>query len=230
LGNILVRFATKLPLVIIPTKYGVLATPPVSPKAQMFGTYERSALRVIKSTLRPNDVFVDVGAHAGYYTLICARLAKKVIAFEPSPSNCKFLRFNIFLNRLKNVTPVSAAVSDFNGHAKLYVPKQGGRRLTDQGTLVFEGEGAADVHVVMLDTFLEHLNHPSVIKIDVEGAELNVINGALQTLAKGVRLVLVELHSSEHKSQIIELLSDLHYVAVEKDKFLFFSYSNRYAC
>lgn len=213
----------KLPLVIIPTRDGILVTPPLSPKAQMEGTYESCAIAFLKSALRPVDVFVDIGAHAGYYTLIGARLAKEVIAFEPNPSNYKFLRFNIFLNRLRNVTAVSAAVSNFNGHAKLCVPKQGGRSQTNLSTLVCEGKDAVDVHVVMLDTFLEHLTHPSVIKIDVEGAELDVIKGALQLLANGVRLVIVELHSSEHKSQIIKLLSRLHYVTIERSKFLFSS-------
>jgi FkbM family methyltransferase len=222
LDSILVKFATKLPLVIIPTKYGVLVTPPVSPKAQMLGTYEPSALRVIKSILRSDDVFVDVGAHAGYYTLVCARLAKKVIAFEPNSSNCKFLRFNVLINKLKNVIAVRAAVSDFNGHAELYIPKRGARTLSDQGTLVHEGKRSVEVPVVTLDTFFEHIDKPSVIKIDVEGAELNVIKGALKTIVKGVRLIIVEIHSSDVKVPITELLRDLGYVVCEKSKFLFF--------
>ncbi len=189
----------------------------------MLGTYECLALRVIKSTLKPDDVFVDVGAHAGYYTFICAKLAKKVLAFEPNPSNCKFLRFNIIINKLKNVIVVKAAVSDFNGHAELYIPTRGGRNLTDQGTLIHKGKGSVEVPVVTLDTFFEHMDKPSVIKIDVEGAELNVIKGALKTIAKGVRLVIVEIHSSDMKIPIIELLHDLGYVVCEKSKFLFFT-------
>lgn len=190
--------------------------------AQIVGTYERSALRVMKSTLQPDDVFVDVRAHVGYYVLICARLAKRVIAFEPNSSNCKFLHFNVLINRLKNVIAVRAAVSDFNGHMELYIPKRGGRTLTDQGTLVHVHTGSVEVSVVTLDAFFEHIDKPNVIKIDVEGAELNVIRGALRTIAKGVRLIIVEIHSSDVKIPIIELLQDLGYVVCEKGRFLFF--------
>jgi FkbM family methyltransferase len=220
--NILAKFAMRLPLVVIPVRDGILVTPPVSPKAQMQGTYESDAVAFLEFTLRSVDVFVDVGAHAGYYTLMAARLAKEVIAFEPNPSNYKFLRFNIFLNRLDNVKAVGAAVSDFNGHAKLYVPKQGGRSLTDRATLAYEGEDSVEVPVVTLDTFLEHIDSPSVIKIDVEGDELNIIKGALKTIAKGVRLIIVEIHSSDVKMPIIELLRNLGYMMREKGKFLFF--------
>ncbi|MEM3709051.1 MAG: FkbM family methyltransferase [Nitrososphaerales archaeon] len=162
------------------------------------------------------------GAHAGYYTLICARLAKKVIAFEPNPSNCKFLRFNVLINKLDNVMVVRAAVSDFNGHAELYIPQTRGRTLTDQSTLVYKGQGSIEVPVVTLDTFFEHIDKPDVIKIDVEGAELNVVKGALKTIAKGVRLIIVEIHSSDVKIPIIELLQGLGYMVHEKSKFTFF--------
>jgi FkbM family methyltransferase len=212
----------RLPLVVIPVKAGILVTPPVSPKAQMQGTYESDAVAFLESTLRSVDVFIDVGAHVGYYTLMGARLAKEVIAFEPNPSNYKFLRFNVFLNRLNNVKAVGAAVSDFNGHAKLYLPKQGKRSLSDQGTLAYEGKDSVEVPVVMLDTFLERIDSQSVIKVDVEGAELNVIKGALKTIAKGVRLIIVEIHSSDVKISVIQLLQDLGYIVCGKSKFLFF--------
>jgi hypothetical protein len=87
--------------------------------------------------------------------------------------------------------------------------------------LAYEGEDSVEVPVVMLDTFLQHIDRPSVIKIDAEGAELNIIKGALKTSAKGVRSIIVEIHSSDLKIPIIELLQDLGYVVCEKSKFLF---------
>lgn len=217
------RTLTRFPFVVIPTKYGILLTPPASPKAQMLGTYESYAFTRIKSVLGPNDTFVDIGAHAGYYTLMSSRLAKNVVAFEPNPSVYKLLRLNILLNGVKNVIAIRAAVSDFDGWGKFYIPKKGGISLTSQGTLLTKAKDSVDVPVVMLDTVLEHIGQPSVIKIDVEGAELNVIKGCLRTLAKGVRLLVIELHynTPTAKNLIVELLQGLGYITSEKNKFLF---------
>lgn len=222
------KLIAKLPLVVIPTKYGILITPPISPKAQMMGTYEDSAFAIIESTLRSGDVFVDVGAYAGYYTISCAKLIGKkgkVIAFEPNLFNYKVLCFNISLNRLKNVIAVRSAVFDFDGRGRLSIPRKEGISLTDQGSLVHRSEVSINVPLVMLDTFLERIEvQPDIVKIDVEGAELNVIKGGLRTLAKGVKLVVIESHTAAMRETLVELLSKLGYVAFEESKFLLFTH------
>jgi arsenate reductase-like glutaredoxin family protein len=83
---------------------------------------------------------------------------------------------------------------------------------------------AIDVPVLMLDTVLERMGvQPDVVKIDAEGAELNIIKGVLKTIAKGIRLIVVESHRSDAKLSIKELLQNLGYVMSEESKFLFFS-------
>jgi FkbM family methyltransferase len=132
------------------------------------------------------------------------------------------LRLNVSLNRLKNVIAIRSAVADFNGTAKLHIPRVKGIKLTDQGTLIHRAGQIIEVPAVMLDTALERMNiQPDVIKIDVEGSELEVVEGSLQTLARGVQLVVIELHRSDARKHIIELLSNLDYAISEKGKFLF---------
>ncbi|MHA1665023.1 MAG: FkbM family methyltransferase [Candidatus Njordarchaeales archaeon] len=222
ISKVLESFIASLPFVIVPTSYGIFITPPASPKAQMLGTYEPTVSQIIKSSLETGDIFIDVGAHAGYYTLMCARLAKKVIAFEPNPINYKFLYFNILLNRLKNVVAVKAAVSDFDGYGELNVPYQKGKVLTSQSSLIHRGERTFNVRVVTLDKILDsiHITQPFIIKIDVEGAELNVIKGALRTLSKGVKLVIIETHSTYAKNSIVELLKTINYRVSIKNKYV----------
>ena len=163
-----------------------------------------------------------MGAHAGYYTLMCARLAKKVIAFEPNPVNYRFLYLNILLNRLKNVVAVKAAVSDFNGYGELNIPYRMGKLLTSQGSLVRRGGKTVKVPVVTLDKIFGSIYplQSFIIKIDVEGAELNVIKGALEILSKGVKLVIIETHSIYAKNSIAELLKSINYRVFIKDRYL----------
>ena len=210
ISKVLESFIARFPFVIVPTKYGIFVTPPASPKAQMLGTYELTVSKIIKSSLGTDDVFVDVGAHAGYYTLMCAKLAKEVVAFEPNPTNYRFLILNILINGLKNVVAIKAAVSDFDGYGELNIPISKGKPLTSQGSLVHGGGKTINVPVVTLDKIFDSLdlNQPFhlLIKIDVEGAELNVIKGAIKTLNKGVKLVIIETHNTYTKNSIVELL------------------------
>jgi FkbM family methyltransferase len=195
----------------------------------MIGTYENSTFQMIEPILKPGDVFVDVGAHAGYYTLLVQHLVKrngKIISFEPNPSNFKYLFLTASVNYMKNVVLCRAAVSDFNGAAKLYIPKFIGHNSTSEGSLdshVNDAVDSVDVPVVTLDSISKRMKvQPDVIKIDVEGAEVNVIKGALQTLAKGVKLVVIEMHTPNSKRDIIELLKPFNYTLIEKDRYYYF--------
>ena len=153
------------------------------------GTYERTELAFVLGRLRPGDTFLDVGAHIGYFSLPAAlRVGPRgrVIAVEPVAASAALLRRNVVLNRFENVDVIEAAASNRDGEATLRICADSEMWASIRsGT--FDNE-AATVSVPMrsLDGILAERGWPAVagIKIDVEGAESDVLRGADETLRR----------------------------------------------
>jgi FkbM family methyltransferase len=158
---------------------------------------EYEALRL---STRPGDVVFDVGANVGAYTVLFAQWvgpAGHVFAFEPVPSIARSLRAQLALNRMGDrVTVIEAAVINHAGTLALSAPGHAGinRRALPQD----DAAQRLVVPAVSLDLFCaERGVVPGLIKIDVEGAELDVLRGARDTLAAMPgRRVFIEWHPS----------------------------------
>lgn len=127
---------------------------------------------------------MDIGANIGYYTILAATLAGpqgRVLAFEPQPAIRELLNANLALNRLSNVTVLPCALSDRTGTVRFCVPKPGNESM---GSLRFNGRFEADCEIEVqarrLEDVLEAANCHRVdfVKLDAEGAELPILNGA----------------------------------------------------
>jgi len=137
--------------------------------------------------LRPGDLFVDVGANVGLYSMIAAECGAEVIAFEPAADMAAACERNLARNRVKG-TVVRAAVADRSGRTNLAGPDPNRRRLV----LDAIGDDADTVDVVRLDDALAS-RAPTGIKVDVEGFERLVVQGGIGTLASpGLRAVQLE--------------------------------------
>jgi FkbM family methyltransferase len=172
---------------------------PVQRRLYFFGDYdERREADLISRVLDPGEVFWDVGANLGYFTLLAAACLKntgRVAAFEPGCSTFEVLEKNISLNPFANILLVPLAVSDREGEALLYTTAgsaDGRANLFRGGADQTESER---VRTVTLDGWRrgEGLPGPDFIKLDVEGAELAALTGARQTLSQGDPLLLVEM-------------------------------------
>ena len=178
------------------------------------GTFERAEQDVFARTIRPGDVVYDLGANVGFYTLLAAKLAGptgRVVAFEPVPRNLGYLRRHLALNHREDVTVVAAAVSDRSGTARF---RDGPAHTV--GTLAADGgSDGYDVDVVALDDYTASpatvLPAPRVIKIDVEGAEADVLRGAHRVLRTVRPIVLLSTHSTALRLECIALLRDADY-------------------
>lgn len=172
------------------------------------GTYEREQTRLFEQHVRSGATVLDVGAHVGYYTLISAVLAGpsgRVHAFEPNPRNAEFLRRHVRINRLDNVRVEQAAVSDGAGTARFDFG-------TGSGTGHLADAGALEVRTLRLDDYCaEHGLAPAVIKIDVEGAEVSVLQGARETLARHRPVVFLSTHGPEVHRASLAFLRELGY-------------------
>jgi len=171
-----------------------------------FGSGDSPFLNELFASLRPDDVFYDIGANVGTIACIAAdELPEgKVFAFEPLPDNARELRKNFRLNDIDGDV-FAVALSDENGETEMLVDTQ----EDDPGsTNPISPERASSgffrtrddrvgVRMVRGDDLIEEeaLPIPNVIKFDVEGAELKAINGMRETLAhKDCRVVHCEVH------------------------------------
>ncbi|MEM1690719.1 MAG: FkbM family methyltransferase [Thermofilaceae archaeon] len=153
---------------------------------------EGSVDLAIRRMLRSGDVFVDVGANVGYYTLLAARKGCKVIAVEPVPQTLAVLRINLRLNRLEDlVTIVGKCAWSSRGHVKLAIPQ--GKFFGLASAVLNRGKGATvDIECVDLDGVLCSYPEVRLMKVDVEGAEYEVLKGADNALRK-TDFIVVEL-------------------------------------
>lgn len=131
------------------------------------------------------DTVVDAGAFIGRHTMAYAREvgpSGRVIAIEPHPENFRLLLRNVRQNGYRNVTCVRCALSDYSGEGRLAYDRE-----TSTGALSPGKARSVAVRVRTLDDLLSELQVPQVdlMKVDVEGAELDLLRGATVTLGKG---------------------------------------------
>lgn len=145
--------------------------------------------------LTPDDIFIDIGANVGSYTIIAsAARHARTICFEPIPETYNRLLKNIQVNNIQSlVTPNNCGVSDVKGEL-LFTSTQ-----NTMNHALSESESLQDsirINVLPLDVLLENIN-PTFIKIDVEGMETKVINGAKNTLQKpSLNSIIMEVNGS----------------------------------
>jgi len=130
-----------------------------------------------------DKTFVDVGACTGKYTIPMSKYYGKVIAVEPNPKNLEFLRKNIELNECNNVEIIEKAVSNTKGKTKLAL--KGAHSHID----AFGVKDAVEVETDLLDNLIDKAD---VIKIDVEGAELKVVEGSKRLIEEHKPVFIIE--------------------------------------
>lgn len=162
------------------------------------GMWDGDELRLALAAVPPGGVFVDVGAYFGWYALNVARQrpGARVFALEPVPASQARLEENRARNRLGNVRLIRAAVGADEGEAEMALPPgaNGGSAHLAAG-----GDGdRVSVAVTTLDTFAAAwaLTRMDAVKIDVEGAELEVLRGAEATLRRFRPVLLMEMNPS----------------------------------
>jgi FkbM family methyltransferase len=165
----------------------------------LFDSYEPATTCVFERSVAPGDLVVDVGAHWGYFTLLAAALCGetgRVIAFEPHPRNVSILTKNLQANRVHTVDIVTKAVTDREGVAKLLLSRDSsGNSLISLPPGAELSPGASDylaVETVTLDAFFAPQSRkPTLVKMDIEGAELAAFDGMTTLIRETADLVLI---------------------------------------
>lgn len=149
-----------------------------------------------KQFLKPDGIFVDVGAHVGTYTLSYAPLCRAVYAFEPQRITFCHLCTGITLNGLNNVHPKNIALSDSSGEADLrIISSDGGGSSIKALPSNINPMSMEKVECRRLDSYA--LSGVIFMKIDVEGAELDVLKGAANTIKTDKPKILMEVWTED---------------------------------
>jgi FkbM family methyltransferase len=171
------------------------------------GTYERETQRLLAEVALEGQFAWDVGAHIGFVSLLLARRCDRVLAVEPSARSVARLRTNVALNDAP-VEVVAAAVAAASGVVAF---ADSGDRLS---RLAGGDEPSVPVQAVTLDELVGRFGAPDFVKIDVEGAEADILTGAATFLASGPTL-LIEVHSARKRERVLPLLEAYGYVVME---------------
>jgi FkbM family methyltransferase len=180
-------------------------------KSEDLGIISESFESEIFSIFKPKegDIVVDCGAHIGKYTIYASKLVGsrgKVLAIEPEPRNFEILNKNCQINHCKNVILLKNAVWDSDKELKLFITN-----AVTEHSLKRVTQNFIKVRALKLDTLLGKLKLEKVdwLKIDAEGAEIEVLKGAKKYLTKGkIKNIIIE---SEKPKELLPTIKKLGY-------------------
>jgi FkbM family methyltransferase len=162
-----------------------------------YGSWEPELIELVSKTVKSGFTVVDIGAHIGYYSLLFSRLVGPtgyVMAFEPVPKNFEFLSENIRLNNCTNIEAQNRAVLDRAQQIRIEMPENDPLPV---GVSFANPDNKGDVIVeaVSLDDFvLGRTKRVDFLKVDAEGAEDKVLDGARALIERDHPLMMMEVH------------------------------------
>ncbi len=173
------------------------------------GRYEPDTIKTLETLIQPGQIVYDVGAHVGYLTVYMSRLVGtngQVIAFEPRPLNLVYLKKHISKNNVNNVLIIEAGVSDHTGTGKF-------DRNHGTGTGRISDEGDLSIDLVVLDQLLKsgRIPPPNLIKMDIEGGEVQALPGARELLSSRRPSIVLSTHGEDVHQFCVEYLESLGY-------------------
>lgn len=172
--------------------------------------FEPKTTDLIQERIFPGNIVIDIGANIGFFTLIMANIVKKegkVFSFEPESENFQLLEKNVKVNNLSNVILENKAVGNINGETDMYLASnedniysQSMHRIYSSN-IVSQNSTPVKIKIIRLDDFFEKLElieKIDLIKIDVEGAEFDVLKGMSKILDLNKDLKIIMEFSIEN--------------------------------
>ncbi len=171
----------------------------------LFGTRELDHKIILEKVLKPGMSVLDIGANLGYYVLMEMALigpSGRMVAIEPSPSNVALLKKNLALNGCHDIPVIAGAVSDTSGDREFFLAHQ-----SNLNTFHTSGSGGkhlsgktVTVRTYTVPEIAKLHGNPDLIRMDVEGHEIEVFNGMLPAVERGemAPMVIFETHLSRY--------------------------------
>jgi FkbM family methyltransferase len=176
--------------------------------------YFGAMYNLIKFKTPKNSICVDVGAHYGFWTFKMADKCKLVIALEPAPTNFTILYNSIVYSGLRNVVALPFAAGEALYESFIVKPKGGTDEFWHISSNIIDAQEVYPVKIIPLDRLLDILTSGQIdiMKIDVEGFEVNVLNGLRGKLSKGlIRVITLEVHSPLLLRIVLKIFQEYSY-------------------
>ena len=188
-------------------------------KDYWLGTYELGLQNALGELVRPGMVAYDIGANIGYITLLLARLVGEdgaVYAFEALPTNLERLEANIALNQIDaKIVVVSSAVLDHSGDVEFLVSTSGGmgKAVGSAGRQNIEYNNRITLSAISVDDFVYSGGYPvpQLVKMDIEGGEVQALPGMRRLLLESRPLLMLELHGYDAARIAWDVLGEAGY-------------------
>jgi FkbM family methyltransferase len=162
-----------------------------------YGTWEPEVVKAVQAHVAEGMAVLDIGAQTGFYALLLAKLVGptgQVVAFEPLPANLRVLKENVRINGVQNVRLRNQAVARLSAEMYFEFPNFE-RSLVGGPLLEGESERVFPVQGISLDDYFQEGGRPvQFVKMDIEGAEVDVLKGARRFLDGWHPCMIVELH------------------------------------
>lgn len=197
------------------------------------GYYEQDTNRIIKDYIDKDDIVIEAGSNNGSETLIIGAILKngkgKLYAFEPEPSVCEKLQYNIELNKLgKKISAIPLALGDENKDITFYLmPVEAANQGMSSKYFYIESKRTIKVKQIKLDEWcsINKIGRINFIKMDIQGSELDLLRGAENTIKMFKPRIFTEASETEMQKRNLTLkdlwikLSDFEYeVKLIKEK------------
>jgi FkbM family methyltransferase len=157
------------------------------------GIWEPFETKIVTSILKPGQVFYDLGANIGWYSVVaalCVGERGQVVSFEPSAENFRLLESNLRLNNISGVRASRSAISNYDGQGALY--KCDSNRGDHQTDAPDPSRVAEKIMVRSLGAVMHEETAPDMIKLDTQGSEAKILEGLLRSGPKETLTLLVE--------------------------------------
>lgn len=182
--------------------------------------------------INKNDVVFDIGTHIGSFSLFAAKHASegKVFSFEPLPINFEMFKKNISLNKIKNITPINAAVSFKSGSQKLFLYE--GTHTGSSSLYVRNSDKFVKIKTVTLANMFKKYNIKRVnfMKIDCEGAEYDILFNLPKDIFNKIDKISMEYHDhiNEHRHpELMKFFKDNNWKAILDGEFIYAKNMNK---
>lgn len=179
---------------------------------EKYGEFSHLEAKLFEQICKDGDIIFEVGANIGAHTVGLSKLVGKgyVFAFEPQRMVFQSLCANLAINSISNVFAYQEAISNEDG--TILIPEYDFSKNNNFGGINIEhSKNGTLVHKQKLDNFINKINRLKFLKIDVEGMEISVLQGAKEIIKKFKPIIYVENDRQEHSKNLIELLWSMDY-------------------
>ena len=177
-----------------------------------YGEYSENEYNLLRQIIHPGETILDVGANIGAFTVPLGQAvgpSGRVLAFEPQRLVFQMLCANVMINNLTNVEAIPAAAGDTGGSVNMPVPDYGSEGNFGGISISSRAENREWTRMVAIDSF--ELSACHLIKVDVEGFEKNVLDGAVETIKKFRPAIYLENDRKDKSPDLIKTLMEMDY-------------------